>query len=162
MGIYHSSVGTRLRNYLQLEGLTVEDFAVLSPKFVRYIRNLGRRSEQAVFERLEELGLEAGKYEGQPGMPWYKVVPYYKEHREEIRMENPIVHITRLNEETKPKDFDWSAFRREVSRDILLKFAGNLDIKSVVVANYEPNYYAAIAVDWADALIHNLQEGKNE
>ena len=102
MGIYYSSVGTRLKNYLRHEGLTVEDFAIIDPRFCRLIHNLGKKSEVAIHEHLEEMNMKPGRWEGQPDMPVYKVLPYYKEHKEEIRRENPIVYIEKP-EEPKPE-----------------------------------------------------------
>ena len=162
MGIYYSSVGTRLQNYLRFECLSVEDFAVLSPKFVRLIRNLGKKSEQAVRDRLEEMGLEPGKYEGQPGMPWHKVVPYYKEHKEEIRKENQIVYINKPEETEpqQPESVDWDSYRREVAKDILAGFASNSVIIDERPDSFEPDFYSKIAIEWADSLVKHLKNNE--
>lgn len=156
MGIYYSSVGTRLRNYLHEEGLTVEDFAVLAPQFVRYVHNLGKKSEVAVLDRLEELGLEPGKYEGPPGMRWYEVVPYYKKHKEEILKENPIVRTKPEKEEKKDEDSDWSVFRRETAKDILCS------LLSGQYATWEPQRQIEVAISYTDKLIQELKEKQAE
>lgn len=103
MGIYYSSVGTRLVNYLKLEGLTLEDFTVLSPDMTMYIKNLGKKSRVAVEDWLEENNLQAGKWDGrEKGMTWYKALDYYKEHRDELRKAYPPKPIEQAEEDYKP------------------------------------------------------------
>lgn len=103
MGIYYSSVGTRLVNYLKMEGLTLEDFTVLSPDMTMYIRNLGIKSKAAIFDWLDENNLQAGKWDGREnGMTWYEALDYYKGHRDELRKQYPQKTIEKPEEDYKP------------------------------------------------------------
>lgn len=168
MGIYYSSVGTRLTNYLRHEELTIEDFAVLSPEFVQFIHNLGRKSKVAVLERLHELNLNPGTWDGRDeGMTWYEAMRYYKEHRLELREKFPPQHINEPEPE-KPKD-DWETYRKQLATDIMMKLVGIGEYREFVqpggyttycqfVPAYEPEAAADYAVKAADALIANLKK----
>lgn len=150
MGIYYSSVGTRLQNYLKAEGLVVEDFAVMNPELVMRINHLGRKSKEAILERLEELNMKPGRWMGQPDMYWYQVLPFYKAHREEIRRENPIQYIEQPESE-KPKD-NWEEYRKKVAEDILM-----LLLRSN--GNYpDPAMIAGMAVGYTNALVTELKK----
>ena len=167
MGIYYSSVGTRLTNYLRHEELMIEDFAVLSPEFVQFIHNLGRKSKTAVLERLHELNLNPGTWDGRDnGMTWYEALRYYKEHRLELREKFPPQHINQPEPE-KPKD-DWEAYRKKIAEEVLLKLIDLGKYRECVDANgfhystfvpaYEPDAAADYAVRAADALVEKLKE----
>ena len=170
MGIYYSSVGTRLTNYLRHEELTIEDFAVLSPEFIQFIHNLGRKSRVAVLERLHELNLNPGTWDGRDeGMTWYEAMRYYKEHRLELREKFPPQHIEKpeTKEPEKPKD-DWEDYRKKVATDIMMKLVGighfeeRVDVYGHPItafdAAYTPSAAADYAVKAADALIANLKK----
>lgn len=153
MGIYYSSVGTRLINYLHHEELTIEDFAVLSPEFVQFIHNLGRKSKTALIERLNELNLNPGAWDGRDnGMTWYEALRYYKEHRLELREKYPPQYINKEPQEPeKPKD-DWSEYRKKLAEDVLM-----LLLKGG--SNYpDPMMVAGMAVGYTDALIAELKK----
>ena len=159
MGIYYSSVGTRLNNCLRAEGLTIEDFAVISPKLVVRIRNLGRKSEVAIIDRLEELNMKPGRWLGEE-LVWYEALPYYMEHREEIRKKYPIQYIEKPEEPKepapeleKPKD-DWEEYRKQLAKEIFLIY-----IKSEAdMPLNTPQVLSEAAVDAADALIAELKK----
>lgn len=156
MGIYYSSVGTRLNNCLRAEELTIEDFAVISPKLVMRIKNLGRKSEVAIIDRLEELNMKPGRWLGEE-LIWYKVLPYYKEHREEIRKKYPIQYIEKPEEQKsepeKPKD-DWEEYRKQLAKEIFLIY-----IKSEADSPINsPQVLSEAAADAADALIEELKK----
>ena len=168
MGIYYSSVGTRLTNYLRHEELTIEDFAVLSPEFVQFIHNLGRKSKVAVLERLHELNLNPGTWDGRDeGMTWYEAMRYYKEHRLELREKFPPQHINEPEPE-KPAD-DWETYRKKIAEEVLLKLVvigeynefanpnGYTSYRQFVSA-YSPEAAADYAVKAADALVEKLKE----
>ena len=167
MGIYYSSVGTRLTNYLRHEELTIEDFAVLSPEFVQLIHNLGRKSKTAVLERLHELNLNPGTWDGRDeGMTWYEALRYYKKHRLELREKYPPQHINQPEE--TPKD-DWEDYRKKVATDILMKLVGLGEYVEIPqpggytpYRQFVPAYKADAAADYAvraaDALIEKLKE----
>lgn len=55
---------------------------------------------------------------------------------------------------------DWSTFRREAAKDILANIAGQLvnDDTTNTVDDFDPEFYAKVAVEWADALIAKLKE----
>ena len=167
MGIYYSSVGTRLTNYLRHEELTIEDFAVLSPEFIQFIHNLGRKSKVAVLERLHELNLNPGTWDGRDeGMTWYEAMRYYKEHRLELREKFPPQHINEPEPE-KPKD-DWETYRKKIAEEVLLKLVGFGYYEDYVDcykhpakqfhAAYTPSAAADYAVRAADALVEKLKE----
>lgn len=156
MGIYYSSVGTRLNNCLRAEELTIEDFAVISPKLVMRIKNLGRKSEVAIIDRLEELNMKPGRWLGEE-LTWYKALPYYKEHREEIRKKYPIQYIEKPEEQKpepeKPKD-DWEEYRKQLAKEIFLIY-----IKSEADSPINsPQVLSEAAADAADALIEELKK----
>ena len=151
MGIYYSSVGTRLINYLHHEDLTVEDFAVLDPKFVRYIHNLGKKSQVALLERLEEKNLQPGKWDGTDlGLTWYQARDYYKVHRAELRQQYPPKYIEQPEPE-KPKE-DWEEYRKKLAKEILLLLLQQY--KDVP----DPDIIGGMAVGYTDALIVHLKE----
>ena len=167
MGIYYSSVGTRLVNYLKLEGLTLEDFSVLSPDMTMYIKNLGKKSRVAVEDWLEENNLQAGKWDGrEKGMTWYKALDYYKEHRDELRKAYPPKPIEQAEEQ--PKEDDWEEYRKRIAEEVLLKLTGIGYWEEIVgayghpekmfVSAYSPKKAAEFSVSVADALIKNLKE----
>lgn len=154
MGIYYSSVGTRLINYLHHEELTIEDFAVLSPEFVQFIHNLGRKSKTALIERLNELNLNPGTWDGRDnGMTWYESLRYYKEHRLELREKYPPQYINKVEHEPeKPKD-DWEEYRKKLAEDVLmLLLKGGSDYYP------DPMIVAGMAVGYTDALIAELKK----
>lgn len=167
MGIYYSSVGTRLTNYLRHEELTIEDFAVLSPEFVQFIHNLGRKSKVAVLERLHELNLNPGTWDGRDeGMTWYEAMRYYKEHRLELREKYPPQHINEPEPE-KPKD-DWETYRKQLATDIMMKLVGighfeeGVDVYGHPITAFDAAYTPSAAADYAvraaDALVAKLNE----
>ena len=128
MGIYYSSVGTRLERRLADEGLTIEDFAVLNPKLCFYIRQLGKKSVSAIYDSLEEKGMKPGEWDGVPNAMFYRAISYYKEHKEEIRKEHPIVYINK--KDSKQVDsVDWSSFRRR--QRIYLQVSVHLALQSI-------------------------------
>lgn len=149
MGIYYSSVGTRLVNYLKMEGLTLEDFTVLSPDFTMYIRNLGRKSKVAIYDWLEENNLQAGKWDGrEKGLEWYKALDYYKEHRDELRKAYPPKPIEQA--EAQPKEDDWGEYRKTTAKEILML---------MLQREYPDTTMAAsMAVGYTDALIGELKK----
>ena len=55
---------------------------------------------------------------------------------------------------------DWSSFRREAATDILANVAGQLvhDSEAIAIDEFNPEFYAKVAVEWADALIAKLKE----
>ena len=55
---------------------------------------------------------------------------------------------------------DWSSFRREAATDILANVAGQLvhDPTTNAIDEFDPEFYAKVAVEWADALIAKLKE----
>lgn len=57
-------------------------------------------------------------------------------------------------------NFDWSAFRREAAKDILSNIAGQLtnDDTAATIDDFDPKFYAKVAIEWADELIKQLQE----
>lgn len=65
--------------------------------------------------------------------------------------------------EDKELDFDfrdWESFRREAAKDILATVAGQLvnDPRAITIDEFDPEFYAKVAVEWADALIAKLKE----
>lgn len=150
MGIYYSSVGTRLERRLADEGLTIEDFAVLNPKLCFYIRQLGKKSVSAIYDSLEEKGMKPGEWDGVPNAMFYRAISYYKEHKEEIRKEHPIVYINK--KDSKQVDsVDWSSFRREAAKDILAGFcaSGTAINKNVTIS---------FVIELTDELIKQLKQ----
>lgn len=57
-------------------------------------------------------------------------------------------------------DWDWEKFRREAAKDILANVAGQLvhDSTTIAIDEFDPEFYAKVAVEWADALIAKLKE----
>ena len=57
---------------------------------------------------------------------------------------------------------DWSAFRREAAKDILANVAGQLvhEPTTITIDEFDPEFYARVAVEWADALIAKLKENE--
>ena len=167
MGIYYSSVGTRLQNVLRENELTVEDFAVLDPCLIKFFRNCGRKSVAALVEALEEKGMQPGKYMGPPLRPYYEAVPYYKEHKAEILEENPIVYIEKPEASIPEESVRMETFRREVAKDILLKlvcigeYRDSVDQNFFAYRTFVPSFTADSAADYAvkaaDALIERLK-----
>lgn len=151
MGIYYSSVGTRLQNVLRENELTVDDFAVLDPCLIKFFRNCGRKSVAALVEALEEKGMQPGKYMGPPLRPYYEAVPYYKEHKAEILEENPIVYIEKPETRTPEEFVRMETFRREVAKEVLIKLVTLKDFA------YNTKAAAEYAVRAADALIDELK-----
>ena len=149
MGIYYSSVGTRLVNYLKYEELTLEDFTVLSPEFAIYIRNLGRKSRAAIIDWLEENNLQAGKWNGrEKGMVWYEALDYYKKHRMELRKQYPPKPIEKVDEQ--PKEDDWGEYRKTTAKEILMLMLQS-EYPDLEIA-------ASMAVGYTDALINELKK----
>ena len=69
---------------------------------------------------------------------------------------------TRLFDESE-LDFDyqnWELFRRRAAKDILANMAGQLvhDSTTIAIDEFNPEFYAKVAVEWADALIAKLKE----
>lgn len=65
--------------------------------------------------------------------------------------------------EDKELDFefqDWEKFRREAAKDMLANVAGQLvhDSTTIAIDEFDPEFYAKVAVEWADALIAKLKE----
>lgn len=65
--------------------------------------------------------------------------------------------------EDKELDFefqDWESFRREAAKDILANVAGQLvhDPTTIAIDEFDPEFYAKVAVEWADVLIAKLKE----
>ncbi len=53
-------------------------------------------------------------------------------------------------------NIDWESFRIEAAKDILANIAGQFATISIDV--FDPEFYAKVAVKWADALIAKLKE----
>ena len=63
--------------------------------------------------------------------------------------EHMVPEVTRMN-------IDWESFRIEAAKDILANIAGQFATISIDV--FDPEFYAKVAVKWADALIAKLKE----
>lgn len=55
---------------------------------------------------------------------------------------------------------DWNSFRIEAAKDILANMAGQLinDYTIHTIYEFDSEFYAKVAVKWADALIAKLKE----
>ena len=56
--------------------------------------------------------------------------------------------------------YNEESFRREAAKDILANVAGQLvhDSTTITIDVFDPEFYAKVAVEWADALIAKLKE----
>ena len=56
--------------------------------------------------------------------------------------------------------YNEESFRREAAKDILTNVAGQLvhDPSAIAIDEFDPEFYAKVAVEWADALIAKLKE----
>ena len=56
--------------------------------------------------------------------------------------------------------YNEESFRREAAKDILANVAGQLvnDSTTIAIDEFDPEFYAKVAVEWADALIAKLKE----
>lgn len=150
MGIYYSSVRTRLQNILQFNELKIEDFAVIDPSLVIYLFHAGKKCVVALEEALEEMGMRPGKWRGNDEYRFGRAIGFYKEHREEIKKAHPIQYIEKPEPE-KSKD-DWSEYRKKLAEDVLM-----LLLKGG--SNYpDPMMVAGMAVGYTDALIAELKK----
>lgn len=140
----------RLRNILNATGLTIEDFAVLDPSLAKNFRGMGRKTMRELMRALEEKGIKPGKYNGAPFLSTGEAVEYYLDHMKEFREENPALY-------TGTRNLDEDAFRRDVAKELLVSFANHLDYDKCDPGDYDPDYYANVAVEWADSLIKRLK-----
>lgn len=152
MGIYYSSVGTRLQNILRFNELKIEDFAVIDPSLVVYLFHAGRKCVVALEEALEEMGMKPGKWRGNDEYRFGRAIGFYKEHREEIKKAHPIQYIEKPEPE-KSKD-DWSEYRKQLAKEIFLLYIKN----EVDDPLNTPQVLSEAAVDAADALIEELKK----
>ena len=56
------------------------------------------------------------------------------------------------------EDEHWNDLRNAAAMNIMSAFAGTVAYEDI--EDLEPNYYARIAVEWADALINALRNGQ--
>lgn len=56
--------------------------------------------------------------------------------------------------------YNEESFRREAAKDMLANVAGQLvhDSTTIAIDEFDPEFYAKVAVEWADALIAKLKE----
>lgn len=56
--------------------------------------------------------------------------------------------------------YNEESFRREAAKDILANVAGQLvhDPTTIAIDEFDPEFYAKVAVEWADVLIAKLKE----
>ena len=57
-------------------------------------------------------------------------------------------------------NIDWDSFRIEVAKEILANMAGQLvnDYTILAIYEFDSDFYAKVAIKWADALIAKLKE----
>lgn len=52
---------------------------------------------------------------------------------------------------------DWGAFRREAAKDILVAMTRKVVDDPDQLDSFEPDFYARVAVEWADSLVKHLK-----
>lgn len=151
----------RTSNLLRYAGLRIEDLAYIDPKLCLAIRNFGDKAYHECLAELKAKGLEPGKWTGTKKVQYFcDNIPYYVEHREEIREEMRKEAVGLANERQAESDKKVSkeinTYRSETLRLIACSLLQNYSNCNLL--NMSSEHLAEITVKHAAAITDMLIE----
>lgn len=119
------------------------------------------REALVVFERALETGfcVSLRGFAACVGVVPSTIVNWQNNPEKELRgiEATKVQYVREEVERFEPEFVDWSSFRREAAKDILVAMTRKVVDDPDQLDAFEPAFYAKVAVEWADELIKELK-----